>query len=191
MSVRRFVVGISGASGPILGIRLLETLRETPGVETHLVVSKGAVRTLQLECPDWPLERVRALAAHYHEDFDLAAAISSGSFLHDGMIIIPASMKTCGNLASGNAGNLLVRAADVTLKERRPLIVVPREAPLHLGHLRALTALAEYGATILPPVLATYHAPQTVLDLVDHVVGKALDLLRVEHRLFRRWNGPA
>lgn len=191
MSVRRIVVGISGASGPILGIRLLEVLRATPGVETHLIVTKGAVRTLQLETPEWPLERVRALAHVVHEDGDLAASVASGSFLHDGMVVIPASMKTCGNLAYGNAANLLVRAADVTLKEKRPLVLVPREAPLHLGHLRALTALAEYGASILPPVLATYHAPTSVMDLVDHVVGKALDLLRVEHALFRRWTGPA
>ena len=191
MTLRRFVVGISGASAPHLGIRILEALRATPGVESHLIVTRGAVRTLQLEAPEWPLDRVKALAHVVHEDGDLAASISSGSFRHDGMVIAPASMKTCGNLAYGNASNLLVRAADVTLKERRPLVLVPRESPLHLGHLRTLVALAETGAIIVPPMLAMYHEPKTVGDMLDHVVGKVLDLFGVEHALFKRWVGPA
>ncbi len=187
MSPRRLVVGISGSSCPQLGVRLLEVLRDLGGREIHLVVTAGAARCLKLEMPEWPLDRVLALADVVHDDRDLAAPISSGSFLHDGMVIIPASMKTVGNLAYGNAGQLLVRAADVTLKERRTLIVVPRETPLHLGHLRALTALAEIGAVIVPPMIATYHQPKTVADVIDHCVGKVLDLLRIEHSLFTRW----
>jgi flavin prenyltransferase len=187
--MRRIVVGISGASAPHLGVRLLQVLREAGGVETHLVLTKGALRTLQLEAPDWPIDRVRALADCVHDDGDLAAPIASGSFLHDGMAIVPASIKTCANLATGNAANLLVRAADVALKERRPLILVPRESPLHLGHLRTLAALAEYGALIVPPMLAMYYGPRTVQDVIDHAVGKVLDLLKIEHTLFRRWGG--
>ncbi len=185
--MRRLVVGISGSSGPHLGVRLLEVLRQIGGIEVHLVVTAGAARCLQLEMPQCPLAQVHALADVVHDDRDLAASISSGSFLHDGMVIIPASMKTVDNLAYGNSGQLLVRAADVTLKERRTLIVVPRETPLHLGHLRALTALAEIGAVIVPPVVAMYHQPKTVQDVLDHTVGKVLDLLHIDHQLFRRW----
>jgi 4-hydroxy-3-polyprenylbenzoate decarboxylase len=188
---RRLVVGVSGGSGPQLAVRLLQVLRGTGLFEVHLVVTAGAARCLRLEMPDFPLEALHALGDVVHDDRDLAAPVSSGSFLHDGMVIIPASMKTVSNVAYGNAGNLLVRAADVTLKERRPLVVVPRETPLHLGHLRALTALAEIGAVILPPMVAFYTAPKTIGDVIDHAVGKVLDVLRVEHDLFRRWDGRA
>ncbi|HYC77506.1 MAG TPA: UbiX family flavin prenyltransferase [Planctomycetota bacterium] len=186
---RRIVVGLSGASAPHVGLRVLEALRFRGNVEIHLIVTKGAVRTLQLEAPGWTLAQVRALADVVHDDADLAAPPSSGSFLHDGMAIVPASIRTCSALAAGITGSLLTRAADVTLKERRPLVLAPRESPLHLGHLRTLTALAELGAAIVPPMLAMYHAPTTVQDLIDHAAGKVLDLLKVEHDLFRRWSG--
>jgi 4-hydroxy-3-polyprenylbenzoate decarboxylase len=154
-------------------------------------VTAGAARCLKLEMPELSLEALEKLADVVHDDRDLAASVASGSFLHDGMVVIPASMKTVSNIAYGNAWNLLVRAADVTLKERRPLVVVPRETPLHLGHLRALTALAEIGAAIVPPMVAFYTAPKTIDDVLDHTVGKVLDVLRIPHDLFRRWEGPA
>jgi polyprenyl P-hydroxybenzoate/phenylacrylic acid decarboxylase-like protein len=190
MTVRRIVVGISGGSGPQFGARLLEVLRRLGGFETHLIVTAGAARCLRLEMPSLPLADLEKLADVVHDDRDLAAAVSSGSFLHDGMVVVPASMKTVSNIAYGNSWNLLVRAADVTLKERRPLVVVPRESPLHLGHLRALTALAEIGAVIVPPMVAFYTAPRSIDDVVDHVVGKILDVLRIPHDLFPRWEGP-
>lgn len=186
-SKRRIVVGISGGSGPQLGVRLLECLRDLGGFETHLIVTAGAARCLKLEMPEIGLADVERLADVVHDDRDLAASVSSGSFLHDGMVIMPASMKTVSNVAYGNSWNLLVRAADVTLKERRPLVVVPRETPLHLGHLRAMTTLAEIGAIIVPPMVAFYAAPRTLDDVVNHVVGKVLDALRIEHDLFPRW----
>ena len=187
---RRIVVGLSGGSGPQLGVRLLRVLRKLGGFETHLIVTAGAARCLKLEMPELALADLEKLADVVHDDRDLAAPVSSGSFLHDGMVIIPASMKTVSNVAYGNSWNLLVRAADVTLKERRTLVVVPRESPLHLGHLRALTALAEIGAVVLPPMVAFYTAPRTLDDVVDHVVGKVLDVLRIEHDLAPRWTGP-
>jgi polyprenyl P-hydroxybenzoate/phenylacrylic acid decarboxylase-like protein len=187
---RRLVVGISGGSGPQLGVRLLECLRTLGGFETHLIVTAGAARCLKLEMPETALADLEKLADVVHDDRDLAASVASGSFLHDGMVVIPASMKTVSNVAYGNSWNLLVRAADVTLKERRPLVLVPRETPLHLGHLRAMTACAEMGAIILPPMVAFYAAPRTLEDVVNHVVGKVLDLLKVEHHLFPRWAGP-
>jgi 4-hydroxy-3-polyprenylbenzoate decarboxylase len=186
---RRLVVGISGGSGPQLGVRLLETVRRLGGWETHLIVTAGAARCLKLEMPDLSLEGLEKLADVVHDDRDLAASVASGSLLHDGMVIVPASMRTVSNVAYGNSWNLLVRAADVTLKERRPLVLVPRETPLHLGHLRALTALAEMGAVILPPMVAFYTAPRTIDDVVNHTVGKVLDVLRIEHDLFPRWPG--
>jgi 2,5-furandicarboxylate decarboxylase 2 len=176
---RRIVVGISGGSGPQLGVRLLESLRKLGGFETHLVVTAGAARCLKLEMPGTSLTEVEELADVVHDDRDLAAPIASGSFLHDGMVVIPASMKTVSNVAYGNSWNLLVRAADVALKERRPLIIVPRETPLHLGHLRALVQLAEIGAVVLPPMVAFFAAPRTLDDVVNHVVGKVLDVLRI------------
>ncbi len=187
MAKPRLVVGMSGASGPQLGVRLLEALREAATHEIHLVVTPGAALTIKHEMPGRTLASIKALADVIHDDRDLAAPIASGSFLHEGMIVIPASMKTCGNLAACNAGNLLVRAADVTIKERRTLILVPRETPLHLGHLRILTSLAEMGALIIPPAIAFYHHPKTLEDAIDQLVGKCLDSLHVPHALFRRW----
>ena len=183
-------MGITGASAVIYGIRLLEVLQEVPNVETHLVLSRAAGITLRLECPDWSLERVKALADVSYKESDIAAAIASGSYPIEAMVVVPASMKTVAQIATGTGETLLHRACDVTLKERRPLYVVPRETPLHLGHLRNLTTLAELGVTIVPPMVAFYHQPKSVLDIVDHTVGKLLDLLQVQHQLFKIWQGP-
>lgn len=184
----RVVVGISGASGSIYGVRLLEALAAARA-ETHLVISPGAERTIVLETP-WTVDAVRSLAHAVYDARDIAAPIASGSFRTDGMVVAPCSMKTLAAIAHSLSDELLARAADVTLKERRPLVLVPRETPLHLGHLRNLVRAAELGAVILPPVPAFYHAPKTVDDLVNHTVGKVLDQLGIDHALFRRWTGP-
>ncbi|MCE7872087.1 UbiX family flavin prenyltransferase [bacterium CPR1] len=189
--MQRIVVGISGSSAPIYGVRLLQVLREQPEIEAHLVLSSSVGLTLQHEAPDWPLEKVRALADVVYDDRDLAAPIASGSFLTKAMVVAPCSMKTLAAVAHSLGESLLLRAADVHLKERRPLVLVPRETPLHLGHLRNMVAATEMGATILPPMVAFYHHPETVLDIVDHTVGKVLDQLGLEHRLFRRWGTAA
>jgi 4-hydroxy-3-polyprenylbenzoate decarboxylase len=183
--MRRIVIGISGASGSIYGYRALEALKAA-GVETHLVLSRQARRTIELET-DKSVRDFEALAAAVHEDGDLAAAISSGSFITEGMLVIPCSIKSAAAIAYSLNSNLLVRAADVCLKERRKLVLVVRETPLHAGHLRTLTQLAEIGAVILPPMPAMYAKPQTVDDVVNHTVGKALDQFGVEHALFKRW----
>ena len=190
MEKRRIVIGITGASAVIYGIRLLQELKAAPDVETHLVLSRAAGVTIRLECPEWELEAVRALADVAHKEMDIAASIASGSFPVEAMVVVPASMKTVAQIATGTGETLLHRAADVTLKERRPLIVVPRETPMHLGHLRNLTTLAELGAVIVPPMVAFYQKPGSLDDMIDHTVGKLLDLLKVEHSLYRRWEGP-
>jgi 4-hydroxy-3-polyprenylbenzoate decarboxylase len=190
LASERLVVGVSGGSGPIMAVRLLQFLHERAIFEVHLVATPAAVRTLSLESPEWPWERVKDLAQVVHDPRDVAAAISSGSFRTRGMVVIPASMNTVSAIASGIASNLLVRAADVTLKERRTLVVVPRETPLHLGHLRSMVQLAEMGACVLPPMVAFYHRPRSVQDVIDHVVGKVLDQFGIDHDLFRRWEGP-
>lgn len=184
----KLIVGLSGASGVIFGIRLLEVLKQTPGIETHLIVSKGAETSLQIET-ERSLAEVKALAEVVHEPHDLAASISSGSFPVAGMAVVPCSMKSLAQIALSLADNLLVRAADVTLKERRKLVLVPRETPLHLGHLRHMTAVTEMGGVILPPMPSFYHQPKTIMDLVDQTVGKILDQFGIEHGLFRRWGG--
>lgn len=187
---RRIVVGITGASGTLYGIRFLQVLREIPDLETHLVMSRAAARTLALESPEWTLEAVRALAHHAHDPADLAAPPASGSFRTAGMIVAPCSMKSLAAIAHGLSGDLLARAADVTLKERRRLVLVPRETPLHLGHLRNMVAVTEQGGILAPPMVALYHRPTTLMEVVDHTVGKVLDLFDLDHSLFRRWTGP-
>lgn len=184
----RLVIGISGASGAIYGIRLLETLKQNPEVETHLVISPPARRTIELET-SWKVAQVEAMASFVHDNKDIGAAISSGSFETQGMIVIPCSIKTMSAIAMSLNDNLLVRAADVNLKERRRLVLVVRETPLHLGHLRRMVELTEAGAIILPPVPAFYHLPRTLDDVVNQTVGKALDLLHIPHHLFQRWQG--
>lgn len=186
--MKRLVVGITGASGVLYGIRLLEALRASGEVETHLIVSKGAEVTLRLET-DRSLKDVTALAHVVHDPANLAASISSGSFPTLGMAVVPCSMKSLAQIALSLGDNLLTRAADVTLKERRRLVVVPRETPLHLGHLRHMTAVTEMGGIILPPAPSFYHGPRTILDIVDQTVGKVLDQFGIGHDLFRRWGG--
>lgn len=186
----RIVVGISGATGAIYGIRLLQVMADLADVETHLVVSGPAKRTVLLET-DWKIEQIEALAKHVHAINDIAAPISSGSFKTDGMVVIPCSMKTLSGIANSYDDNLLVRAADVTLKERRHLVLVARETPLHLGHLRLMTQVVEMGGILMPPMPAFYHKPQSIDDVVNQTVGRVLDVLGVAHAdLFKRWTGP-
>jgi len=187
LAAMRIVVGLAGSSSPIYGIRTLEALKAA-GVETHLVISDGARRTIPIEARR-DVEEVAALATVVYDNHDLAASVSSGSFHTDGMIVVPCSMKTLSAIAHSYSADLLVRAADVTLKERRKLVLVPRETPLHLGHLRNMVQVTEMGAVILPPMPAFYHAPKTVDDIINQTVGKILDQFRVQHSLFRRWQG--
>ena len=185
---RRLVVGITGASGVVLGVRALERLAEA-GVETHLVLTRSAALTIGYELGLSP-EAVKAKAAVVHPVADVGAAIASGSFPTEGMLVAPCSMRTLAAVATGNTTNLLTRAADVVLKERRRLVLLVREAPLHLGHLRSLTAAAEMGAVILPPVPAFYAKPATLDDMVVQILGRALDLFDVDIGI-RRWGEPA
>jgi 4-hydroxy-3-polyprenylbenzoate decarboxylase len=186
---QRLVIGISGSSGVIYGIRLLEVLRPLPEVETHLIVSRGAKLNIALET-DRTLREVEALADRIYRDQDLAASVSSGSFPTSGMIIAPCSMKTLSGVVNSYADNLLVRAADVTLKEGRRLVLMPRESPLHRGHTRLLHEAACLGAIICPPMPAFYGNPRTIQDLIDHTVGRLLDLFGIDAGLVRRWEGP-
>jgi flavin prenyltransferase len=181
----RLVVGLSGASGVAYGIRLLEALAELR-VESHLVMSKAAEMTIGYETALKPRD-VAAKAVYNYAVGDIAAPIASGSFKTNGMIVAPCSVRTMSEIATGVTSSLLTRAADVTLKERRPLILVVRETPLHLGHLRTLTYLAEMGAIILPPVPAFYAAPHTISDIVDQMVGRMLDILGYDWPVVRRW----
>lgn len=187
--MRRLIIGISGASGAIYGIRALEVLRGVPDIETHLVLSPSAKRTIDEET-DWTVERVQALADVVHSHRDIGASISSGSFRTAGMLVAPCSIKTLSGIVSSYNDNLLTRAADVCLKERRKLVLLVRETPLHLGHLEMLSDATRYGAVILPPVPAFYNRPQTLDDIINQTVGKALDQFEVEHQLFRRWKEP-
>ncbi len=187
---RRLVVGISGASGAIYGVRLLQALRDIGGIESHLVVSDAGWRTLRHEL-DMERAQVHALADVVHELANVGASIASGSFGTLGMVVAPCSMRTLAAIAHGLADNLLTRAADVTLKERRRLVLLARESPLHLGHLRNMVAVTEMGAIVSPPVPAFYKRPQTVEDIVHHSVARALDALGIEHELDTRWPGLA
>jgi 4-hydroxy-3-polyprenylbenzoate decarboxylase len=181
------VVGISGGSGVIYGIRLLEVLKRLR-VNTHLVVTPAAKITIAAET-DYNLGKVESLASISYRVNDIAAPISSGSFLVDGMVIIPCSMHTLGAIASGTADNLLTRAADVTLKERRTLVLVPRETPMSLIHLENMVRVASAGAVVMPATPAFYHRPRTLDDIVNHLVGKVLDQFKIKHDLFKRWHG--
>jgi flavin prenyltransferase len=187
---RRLIIGISGASGAIYGIRLLEILQTLPDMETHLVVSTAAAQTITLET-DFTPAQVAALADVNYRFNDIAAAIASGSFKTAGMIVIPCSMKTLAGIAHSFSDNLLLRAADVVLKDRRRLVIVPRETPLHLGHLRLMLQLVEMGATVAPPMPAFYHRPQSIDDIINQTVNRILDLMGVElpQDLFTRWQG--
>jgi flavin prenyltransferase len=187
-TTRRLVVALSGASGAIYGIRALEVLRADPTIEIHAIISKGARATIEYET-DRAVADVAKLAHVVYDENDLAAALASGTFITSGMLVAPCSIRTMSAIAHSMNDNLIVRAADVHLKERRPLVLMVRETPLHAGHLKSMHELALYGATILPPVPGFYVLPKTVADIVDHSVGKALDQLGVEHQLFARWSG--
>jgi 4-hydroxy-3-polyprenylbenzoate decarboxylase len=184
---RRLVIGISGASGTIYGIRMLELLKKT-NIETHLVMSKSAEMTMVYETPYKPKE-VRALASINHPAADIGASISSGSFPTMGMIVVPCSIRTMSEIACGVTSTLVTRAADVVLKEKRRLVLALRETPLHGGHLRTLTTLADIGAIVAPIVPAFYNKPKTVDDIINHTVGRLLDLLGIETKLVKRWEG--
>ncbi len=181
----KLVIGISGASGAVYGIRILETLRQCQ-VETHLVISKSAQKTINLET-NYKLPEVESLADFVYDNADVGASVASGSFKHDGMIIAPCSIKSLSGIANSYNDNLLVRAADVTLKEKRKLVLMARETPLHLGHLRMMVALSEVGGIILPPMPAFYHRPTSIDDIINQTVGKILDQFDIEHQMFQRW----
>lgn len=182
------IVGITGATGVILGIRLLEALAALKDIETHLVISEAGEITIKYET-DYSIADVRKLAHYSYDIDDIGARLSSGSFRRDGMIIAPCTIKTMSALANSYSENLITRAGDVTLKERRKLILMVRETPLHLGHLRNMERLTEMGAIIMPPVPAYYHRPKTIQEIVDHTVGKMLDVLDIKHDLLKRWSG--
>ena len=184
----RLIVAITGASGAIYGVRLLEALRAAPKVEVHLVMSKTGRLTVALETGR-KVREVEKLAHHVHRDQDLAASISSGSFKTAGMIVAPCSMKTLSGIVNSYSDNLVVRAADVVLKERRKLVLMPRETPLHVGHCRLLLQAAEMGAIIAPPMPAFYGAPRTLEEAIDHSIGRVLDLFDIDSGLVRRWSG--
>ncbi|ABR50653.1 3-octaprenyl-4-hydroxybenzoate carboxy-lyase [Alkaliphilus metalliredigens QYMF] len=181
----RLIVGITGASCTIYGVGLLQVLKQL-GIETHLVVSKMGQEVVSHEC-GMALEELKELATFYHDNDNLAAPIASGSFKTDGMIIVPCSMKTLAAVANGLSNNLLTRAADVVIKERRKLVVVPRETPLSLIHLENMTKLAKIGVTVMPAAPGFYHQPETIGDLVSIMVGRILDQMDIENNLFTRW----
>ena len=186
----RIVVGISGASGAIYGLRLLERLRSRPGTEIHLILTRSGEKTLFLETGKLAAD-ARKLADFSYSMDDIGCCLASGSYPTDAMVVAPCSIHTMSAIATGISSNLLLRAADVTLKEKRKLVLMVRESPFHLGHLRNMTALAEMGAIIAPPIPGFYSNPQTVMDLVDHSVDRVLDLIGLPDSIVRRWEGPA
>ena len=185
---RRFIIGMSGATGAIYGVRFLQVLRSSPNIESHLVMSKAAERTIAYET-EFTIAQVRGMADASYHIADIGATISSGSFHTEGMVIAPCSMKTLAAVANSLSIDLLGRAADVVLKERRPLVLMVREAPLHIGHLRLMVQAAEMGAIIVPPVPAFYNFPKTLDDIVNHTVGRILDLFRIDVDIVKRWEG--
>ena len=182
---KRLVVGISGASGVTYGVRLLQVLKDTD-YETHLIISKSGELNIEIET-DYDPADVKALADYVYDHKNMAASLASGSFLTAGMVVVPCTIKTLSGIANSYNENLLVRAADVTLKEKRKLALVVRETPLHKGHLRLMTMAADMGAHILPPVPSFYHMPKTIEDIIDQTIGKIFDFMGIEHDLFRRW----
>ena len=186
---KRIVVGISGASGVTYGVRLLSVLKETD-YETHLIISKSGELNIKIETDYNPAD-VKAKADYVYDHKNMAASLASGSFLTEGMVVVPCTIKTLSGIANSYNENLLVRAADVALKEKRKLVLVVRETPLHKGHLRLMTMAADMGAHILPPVPSFYHMPKTIDDIIDQTIGKIFDYLNIEHNLFRRWEDGA
>lgn len=185
---RRIVVAITGATGAIYGVRLLRQLRAVPGVETHLIVSDAAALTLQAEVGMQGRD-VEALAHVVHKNREIGATIASGSFQSDGMVVAPCSMKTLAAVALGLSDNLIARAADVVLKERRRLVLMVRETPFNLAHLRNMTSVTEMGGIIFPPLPSFYHQPASIDEMVDHTVARVIDLFGIEHALAPRWAG--
>ena len=183
----RLIIGITGASGVIYGIRLLEILKDIQTIETSLILSSSAQKNIGIETK-YSAEQVKQLADVVYDENNHAAAIASGSFITKGMIVIPCTIKTLSAIANSYNENLLVRAADVTLKESRKLVVVPRETPLHKGHLKLLLQLADIGGIIIPPVPAFYHQPKHIIDIIDQTIGKILDQFDIQHNLFKRWS---
>ncbi|MAD51131.1 MAG: UbiX family flavin prenyltransferase [Candidatus Marinimicrobia bacterium] len=182
---KKIVVGISGASGVVYGVRLLSALQENK-VETHLVISNSGEKNIQIET-DYNIDEVKQMASFVYDNKNMAAKVSSGSFLVDGMVVVPCTIKTLSGIANSYSENLIVRAADVTLKEKRKLVLVVRETPLHKGHLKLMMKAADNGAHILPPVPSFYHYPKTIDDIINQTVGKILDYFDIKHDLFRRW----
>jgi 4-hydroxy-3-polyprenylbenzoate decarboxylase len=182
---KRIVVGISGASGVIYGVRILELLRETD-FETHLIISESGRLNIKIET-DYQPEAVEEMAEFTYDHKDVAASVASGSFLTEGMVVVPCTIKSLSAIANSYNENLLVRTADVTLKEKRKLVLMVRETPLHIGHLRLMTMAAEMGAHILPPVPSFYHQPETIDDIINQTIGKIFDYLGIPHDLFTRW----
>lgn len=182
---KRIVIGISGASGVTYGVRMLDVLRETD-FETHLIISNAGRLNIEIETSRKPAE-VEAMADVVYDHKDMAASLASGSFLTEGMVVVPCTIKSLSGIANSYNENLLVRTADVTLKEKRKLVLVVRETPLHVGHLRLMTLAAEMGAHILPPVPSFYHQPETIEDIIDQTIGKVFDYMGIEHDLFKRW----
>ena len=182
---KRIVIGISGASGVTYGVRMLDVLRETD-FETHLIISNAGRLNIEIETSYKPAD-VETMADFVYDHKDMAASLASGSFLTEGMVVVPCTIKSLSGIANSYNENLLVRTADVTLKEKRKLVLVVRETPLHVGHLRLMTQAAEMGAHILPPVPSFYHQPETIEDIIDQTIGKVFDYMGIEHNLFRRW----
>jgi 4-hydroxy-3-polyprenylbenzoate decarboxylase len=182
---KKIVIGISGASGVIYGVKILSLLKEKE-FETHLIMSEAGKRNLEIET-GYKAEEVAAMATYVYDNSDVGASLASGSFLTDGMVVIPCTIKTLSGIANSYTTNLLVRAADVTLKEKRKLVLVVRETHLHKGHLRLMTMAADMGAHILPPVPSFYHQPKTIDDIINQTIGKIFDYLGIEHDLYKRW----
>jgi 4-hydroxy-3-polyprenylbenzoate decarboxylase len=187
----RIVVGITGATGAVYGMTLLQALRNTGRVDIHLIISNAGKDLLQMELDDSAIEKAQSLADICYAVDDLAAPVSSGSFKTDGMIIAPCSAKTLSAVAHAYGDNLMHRAADVVLKERRRLVLLFRETPLHLSHIQNMALVTTMGGVILPPVPAFYHNPKTIADIINHTIGKVLDLFLLEHSLYQRWGEPA
>ncbi len=183
----RIIIGIAGASGVIYGVRMLKLLKDTD-YETHLIISDAGRLNIEIET-DYKADDVVAMADYTYDHHNVGASLASGSFLTEGMVVVPCTIKTLSGIANSYSENLLLRAADVTLKEKRKLVLVVRETPLHKGHLRLMSLAADIGAHILPPVPSFYHMPKTIEDIIDQTVGKIFDYMGIEHNLFKRWNG--
>ncbi len=184
---KRLIVAVSGASGVTYGVKLLEVLEKTEHIETHLVISPAAERIIKKECNIIDIDKVKSMADINHDFKDIGAQIASGSFITDGMVVVPCSVKTLSGIANSFNENLIIRAADVCLKERRKLVLVVRETPLHLGHLELMEKVTRIGGVILPPMPSFYHEPKDINDIINQTIGKVLDQFGIEHKLFKRW----